>query len=307
MSEINAARSEGTRSYSDSQSVLVAGATGTLGQQLIVALQDQHEVSALIRPGSESKLTNSLADPQVVLVGEVTDPTSLNGVCNGIDTTISAVGITRQRDGFTYEDVDYQANLNLLREAERAGVHRFVFVSVVGADRPSDVPVIDAKHRFERALMESTISSVIIRPSGFFTDLLDILAMAQRGTVFQFGNGENRISPIDVVDLSRVVASCLTLDNTAIDVGGPENLTWNQIGTSCFSAVSRRPRIIHVPRWVLRALLAVLKPLSASRYGVLSFLGHVQTQDTTAPNHGTLRLDEFLANHLEEAAATATK
>lgn len=59
---------------------------------------------------------------------EVTNPASLTGIADGIDTVFSTIGITRQRDGVGYEEVDYGGNLALLREAERAGVKQFVYV-----------------------------------------------------------------------------------------------------------------------------------------------------------------------------------
>ena len=42
-------------------------------------------------------------------------------IANG-DFLVASLGITKQADGLRYEDVDYAANLALLREAERAGL-----------------------------------------------------------------------------------------------------------------------------------------------------------------------------------------
>lgn len=277
------------------QRVLLAGATGTLGARLIPALTQHYETTALVRPGSEAKLRETGAELSAIRLCQVTDPSTLEGVCEGVDTVVTTVGITRQKDGLTYDQVDYQANVNLLRAAERAGVRRFLYVSVVGADKPSRVPGIDAKHRFEQELMTSSIDWIIIRPSGFFTDLLDVLKMAEKGTVWQWGNGRNAITPIDVTDLAGIIASSLSLERKAIEVGGPETLTWNEIAEICFNAIGRHPRVVHLPRWTLSALLAATKPFSQSKYGVLSFVGHVQTGDTSAPNVGTRTFSQFLS------------
>lgn len=277
--------------------VLLAGATGTLGKELIRALTGSHAVTALARHGSETKLEAAAPDLSSIRLGEVTDQSAIRGLCDDIDLVVTTVGITRQKDGLTYDQVDYQANLNLLREAERAGASSFVYVSVVGADQPSSVPAIDAKHRFEQELMASSVDWLIIRPSGFFTDLLEVLAMARRGTVWHFGSGDNRISPIDVADLADAIVSNLHRRNEAIDIGGPENLTWNEIARICFTTVGKRTRIIHLPRAILRLMLTVTKPFSPTKYGVLSFVGHIQTQDTTAPNVGTRSLDQFMNAH----------
>ena len=66
----------------------------------------------------------------------------------GADLVVSALGITRQRDGLSYRDVDYQANANLLGEALRAGVPRFGYVRVLHAEQMLHVPLVRAKHDF---------------------------------------------------------------------------------------------------------------------------------------------------------------
>jgi uncharacterized protein YbjT (DUF2867 family) len=282
---------------SNMQRMPLAGATGTLGRETVPALAEHYEVTALVRPGSEARLPRTRGTPSSVGLAQVTDVSTLIGVCDGIDTVITTVGITRQRDGLTYDQVDYQANFDMLREAERAGVGRFLFVSVVGADQPSSVPGIAAKHRFEQALVAGGVSWIIVRPSGFFTDLLDVLKMAQRGTVWQFGNGENKITQIDVADLAHIIVSNLALQNAAVNVGDSETLTWNEIAATCFRAIDKRPRVVHLPQWALRVALAVTRLLSHATYGVLSFIGHVQTEDTTTPTVGTRTLEQFLHDH----------
>ncbi|RKZ85185.1 MAG: hypothetical protein DRR19_16725 [Candidatus Parabeggiatoa sp. nov. 1] len=72
-------------------------------------------------------------------------------------------------------------------------------------DTVQDIPVIMAKRQFELALMDSHINGLIFRPSGFFTDILDVFKMAQAGRVHLFGHGENAITPIEVSDLAHYV------------------------------------------------------------------------------------------------------
>ncbi len=91
------------------QKVLVAGATGYLGQFVVKALKASgYRVRALGRSAAKLAPVEEYADE--LCVGEVTDPGSLTGLCDGVDIVFSSVGITRQQDGLTYNDVDYQAN-----------------------------------------------------------------------------------------------------------------------------------------------------------------------------------------------------
>ena len=55
-----------------------------------------------------------------VFVGEATGPETLAGLCEDIDIVFSSIGLTRQKDGLTFQEVDYQGNKNILDQALRA-------------------------------------------------------------------------------------------------------------------------------------------------------------------------------------------
>ena len=124
------------------QTVLVAGATGYLGRHLCAEFHRRGVyVIALVR--DVNRAVQLAADSLVE--AEATRPETLTGVMDGADVVVSALGITRQSDGLSYHDVDYQANVNLLREAERAGVGRFAYVHVLNGDNMRDVDLVAAK------------------------------------------------------------------------------------------------------------------------------------------------------------------
>ena len=100
--------------------IAIAGSTGYLGKYLVKKLAEQ-ETESVALARSTSKLSEFNGSKIEIVEAEVTRPETLVGVLDGVDTLISTVGITRQKDGLTYMDVDYQANINLLREAEKAG------------------------------------------------------------------------------------------------------------------------------------------------------------------------------------------
>jgi uncharacterized protein YbjT (DUF2867 family) len=228
------------------------------------------------------------------VAAEITKPDIAAKAFSGVHTVISSVGITRQRDGLTYDQVDYGGNLNLLQAAERAGVKSFIYVSVVGADRDVDVPVIQAKRRFEKVLIDSALKWQIVRPSGFFTDMTDVWRMALRGTIHLFGDGQSKISPIDPLDLAEAIADRREAKPGQILAnGGSANFTWNEIAELACQVAGKSCTIRHWPKWLLRAILAITRVISRPTYGTLSFLGHVMTNDTTAPNHGYRNLEAF--------------
>ena len=119
------------------QRVLLVGATGYLGRFLLKELKSQgYWVRALRRSNTKIEPVKQYCDEQIL--GEVTKPETINGVCKNIDIVFSSLGITRQKDGLTYMDVDYQANRNILNEALRENVKTFMYVSVFSA-RPKTV------------------------------------------------------------------------------------------------------------------------------------------------------------------------
>lgn len=98
------------------------------------------------------KLENFKSPHCELIKAEVTDPRSLMGHFSDIDTLISTVGITRQKDGLTYMDVDYQANMNLLQMAVANGVRKFIYVSVLNGASHRNLKMVDAKEKFVDAL-----------------------------------------------------------------------------------------------------------------------------------------------------------
>jgi uncharacterized protein YbjT (DUF2867 family) len=183
--------------------IVLAGATGYLGSHILKELKDQkYTVRAIIRNAEKLKKIN--ADVDEVVEAELTKPQSLLNCCDGIDTVITSVGITRQKDGLTYMDVDYQANLNLLNEALKSGVKRFIYVYIFNADKMQHLKIIQAKQKFVQALKRSGINYCLINPTGFFSDMREFLDMAQKGKAYLFGKGDCKINPVDGQDLAKV-------------------------------------------------------------------------------------------------------
>ncbi|MFN3194213.1 MAG: SDR family oxidoreductase [Aureliella sp.] len=276
--------------------VLIVGATGYLGKQLVYAAKRAgHEVRALARDPSRLP-----ADVDEVVVAEATKPDSLAGICDGVDVVISALGITRQRDGLTYEAVDYAANMNVLNEALKARVQRFAYVHVLNADRMLHVPMVKAKARFAEELRQAPIASTIINPSGFYSDLGEVLKMAQSGRVYLFGNGNTRVSPISGRDMAEVCISAIDDRVDTIDVGGPETLTFHEVAQLAFKALSQPEKITHLPLGLGKLAVRIAKLLGFGKtVGAFEFFVAASGIDMDAPNFGEQTLERHFATMLE--------
>ena len=117
------------------EKVLLAGGTGYLGGHILKELI-RRGISTTIIVRNANRISIELRDHEQISIveAEVTRPETISNSCREIDTVISTVGITKQKDGLTYMDVDYQANLNLLHEAVKRGVRKFIYVSVLNGE-----------------------------------------------------------------------------------------------------------------------------------------------------------------------------
>jgi len=278
--------------------ILIAGATGYLGSHILNELKHQkYIVRAMVRNAEKLKKLNT--DVDEIFEAEITKPLSLVNCCNGIDTVITSVGITRQKDGLTYIDVDYQANLNLLNEALKSGVKRFIYVYIFNADKMKHLKIIQAKQRFVKALKNSGINYCLINPTGFFSDMREFLDMAKKGKVYLFGKGDCKINPIDGEDLAKVSVNAVESEEHEIHVGGPEILTYTQIATTALKIVNKREKIIYIPLWVKNIILFFIRNFSSVRfYGPIEFLLTVLTTNMVAPQYGNHTLESYFKNSL---------
>lgn len=280
------------------QSVFIAGATGYLGRYLCAEYERRGcYVTALVRDKSRARDICASA----LIEAEATRPDTLADTMEGADLVVSALGITRQKDGLTYRDVDFQANLNLLREAERAGVSRFAYVHVLNADKMRHVPLVAAKADFVDALQRSPIASTVIAPSGYFSDMQDFLKMAQAGRVWLFGTGTNRINPIHGADLATAIAEATDTGTQWLDVGGPDTFTHHELAQLAFDCFEKTPRVTYLPDGIRRAALQVLPWVTPqSLNGPVQFFLTAMAMDMVGQSVGT----RHLADHFKASTKT---
>ncbi len=278
-----------------SHRILVAGATGYLGRFVARELKARgHFVRALTR--SEHKLDDLRDELDEIFIGEVTRPETLQGMCDGIDIVFSSVGITKQKDGLSFYDVDYRGNHNLLALALEAGVPNFMYTSVLNGPKLRRLAIIDAHERFVDELCASGLNYCIVRPTGYFSDMEELFKMALKGRVYLFGNGEHRTNPIHGADLAAVCADNLERHNAVIPVGGPQTATYRQFAHEAFAALGRTEKITGVPLWVMSATVALTKLFNKHQGELLDFLSTMMTSEVVAESAGHRTLPDYFRN-----------
>ena len=274
--------------------VLVAGATGYLGHYVVQELKKRNYwVRVLIRKESQKeKFKGILIDE--FFIGQVTKPETIKDVTKDIDWVFTSIGITRQKDGLTYMDVDYQANLNLLKDAEKNKIEIFQYVSVFGSEKVPNLKIIQAKVKFVEALKNSSVKHSIIRPTGYFGDLKEVLQMAKNGKVYLIGTGNYKLNPISGSDLATVCVDSLEDRKEIVNVGGPKIYTQNQIAEIAFDALKIKGKIKHIPLWVRDIIVFLLRTFTSSKfYGPYEFFLTAMTIDGNTDKYGKDLLEDY--------------
>lgn len=277
--------------------ILVAGATGALGLEVVKLLKAHgHCVAALGRPGPRLDRLRGQADR--LLPADALRQEQLRGACNGVDRVFSCLGasvIPSPRCGRQpFTAVDLPANLNLIREAERSGeVRKIVYVSVFGHDRLPWSNFVRGHEGVVEALKQGQVPYAVLRPTGFFSAMREIMGIASRGLLPEFAGGTPRTNPIHEADLAEVAVDALFGSYAEREVGGPEPLTRRQIAEQAFAALGKQVRTVRVPVQILRAGGYAQLPLFPRVGHLMIFISHILTADFVAPCYGTRTIGQF--------------
>ncbi len=212
--------SQGTRS----RTVLVAGATGMLGREVVALLHaDGYRVKTLSRDPVRAQALAGLADE--VVLGDATDPATLVGAMDGVDAVVSCLGAPMAfvaSDRRSFSKVDTVANLNLLRAAKQAEVRRFVYVSLLMRPSWEQTEYARAHEAVVQGLRESGISHAVVRPTGMFPIFDPFVPMARRGVVCIPGSGQARTNPVHPREVAHAcVAALEQTGNLSVPRGWP--------------------------------------------------------------------------------------
>jgi uncharacterized protein YbjT (DUF2867 family) len=262
--------------------ILVAGATGHLGPALVELLTShgQH-VRVLTRNLSPARAL--FAKDVEVLLGDVCNAPSLAPALAGVETVISAV-TGFGPGGAGPRAVDLQGNENLIAAAEAADAKHFVLVSMHGARPDHPLELYRAKFFAEQRLRKSRLDWTIIRPTVFMELWAGIVgdSLTRTGKATVFGRGDNPINLVSVRDVARFVELAVVdrrLRRVAFDLGGPENLTLNEVVEILAATSGRKAEARHVPLIALRLGSLLLRPFKPDLAGLIRAAVLMDTTD----------------------------
>jgi len=266
------------------RSVLVTGGTGFIGRYLVETMvAARAQVKVLARPhGKLSSNSNRRSDLIGRTYGDLTEPGSLTGVCDGVDTIFHLAGYAHADDGSTSldESPHWRITVNgtqaLLDRACAAGVKRLVFVSTVkamgegGNARLDETCPTDPEDYYGMAKLEAErlvlaagrrcgIHTVVLRLPMVYGrynagNLPRMIVAIERGRFPPLPEVHNRRSMVHVDDV--IQALMLAVERQSADgqiylVTDDEVYSARRIYESICVALGRRPPAWHVPAWLL--------------------------------------------------------
>jgi NADH dehydrogenase len=252
--------------------VFVTGGTGFVGSEVIRQLvAADHEVIALVRPGSEDKLVKP---KQVTLHhGDVNDLNSLIEGMQQCEAVIHLVGIIREdpKRQLTFERLHVDATRNVIQAATVAGARRLIHMSANGARPDSNTAYHDTKWRGEELVRSSKLQWTIIRPNlifgpgGEFVEMLADL-IRKLPVVPVVGDGQYRMQPVAVEQVAETYVKALSLDKAAgnsYELGGAASYSYDEILDLTGQALGQKKVIkLHQPVMLVKPVVSMLEGFS---------------------------------------------
>ena len=216
-------------------SILVIGATGTIGSLITQGLASAGaEVKALVRQPGKRDFPAGVAE----VVADLTDVPSMRVALSSVRTLFLLNAVTPD------EVTQALITLNL---AQEAGIERIVYLSVIHADKFTNVPHFTGKHTVERMIESLDIPATILRPAYFMQNELMVQQTIQNYAVYPMPIGSAGVSMIDARDIADVAVAELlrrdkassALDRVTLELVGPQALTGASVAKIWSSALGR--------------------------------------------------------------------
>lgn len=294
--------------------VLVVGATGTLGRQVVRrALDDGYEVRCTVRPRQNP--ADFLRDWGATTVqADLNDPTSLPAALVGIHTVIDC-STARPEEPTT--KIDWEGKVALIQCAQAMGIARYVFFSIQNCDRHPEVPLMLIKSCTEEYLRKSGMDVTIFRLCGFMQAIIGNYAVPILEDKQVWGtNDQTRTAYLDSTDVARMTLASLrteALVGETVTLAGPDAYTVEEVIEMCEKYAGADADVTKVPVWLLRFTRNLLRGFQWARDAAdrLAFVEVLASGDSiTAPMDDTYdklgidpssvtTLDSYLAEYYQ--------
>jgi len=246
--------------------ILIAGGTGTLGTEVVRLLAERGlEVRILTR--NPDRAERERGDLVEVVSGDVRDARSVERAVAGAKTVISAIQGFGGAAPASPQAVDRQGNTNLIRAAKEGEPDHFILVSIQGAAPDHPMELFRMKYQAEQELKASVLAWTIIRPTAYMETWVTLIGepLLKSGRTRIFGRGENPINFVSAHDVARFVELAVVdpaMHGEVVEVGGPENLSMEQVAQTFEAVTGKEGKASHVPLPMMRLMSVLMRPIN---------------------------------------------
>lgn len=244
--------------------VLVTGGTGVVGGGAVTELAKRgHAVRLLSRNAREDVAQwGEQVEPWPASVSE---PETVKGSADGCDLVLHVAGIVSESPPeVTFESVNVDGTRAMVREAERAGIGRFIYVSSLGADK-GESSYHRSKRLGEEVVKEFHGGWIILRPGNVYGPGDEVVSLLLRmvrtlPALPVIDGGDDKFQPLWVEDLSQAVASAVErtdLHGRTLELAGEDITSTNDLLDRFSVLTGRSPARIPVPGFIASAGAAV--------------------------------------------------
>ncbi len=246
--------------------ILVVGATGTLGRQVVrKALDEGYEVRCTVRPRQNP--ADFLRDWGATTVQmDLTDPTSIPAALVGIHTVIDC-STARPEESTTV--VDWEGKVALIQSAQAMGIQRYIFFSIMHCDKHPEVPLMNIKKCTEEFLEQSGMDYTVFRLAGFMQAIIGNYAVPILEEKPVWGTSDStKTAYLDTMDAAKMTMASLRAPEAigkTLPMAGPRGYTTEQVVRLCETLADCDAEVRDVPVWVLKATRGVLRSFQWAR------------------------------------------
>jgi NADH dehydrogenase len=245
--------------------IVVTGGTGFIGREVVGLLlaSGSHEVVVTTRDPEKDLWAGRVRLVQAF----AGDALSLGKALMRADVVVQAIQFPNHpvedpSRGRTYMETDGRGTTVAAQTARKLGVRRFVYLSGAGAGQGRPQPWFRAKDMAEAAIRETGMEHTLLRPSWIYgpgdRSMNRFVTFCRRlPFVPVIGNGKAPVHPISVKDVARCVVECVQREDAtdkALELGGPERLTMDEVVRTIQKVIGRRRPIVHHPVRLMKLL-----------------------------------------------------